>query len=308
MSTFTCVTGVSGSGKSTLLLHTLYAALNRKLNNSKKSPMEYKSINGIHFIDKIIDINQSPIGRTPRSNPATYTGAFTPIRDWFCQLPESKARGYKPGRFSFNVKGGRCETCQGDGVIKIEMHFLPDVYVECDQCKGQRYNRETLEVKYKEKSIADVLNMTVAECADLFKAVPLIRDKMETLKKVGLGYIKVGQQANTLSGGEAQRIKLAKELAKKATGRTFYVLDEPTTGLHIDDVKKLLEVLHELVDNGNTVVVIEHNLDVIKTADWVIDIGPDGGDKGGKLVYEGGIEGILKEKKSYTGQYLKKMI
>ena len=308
MSTFTCVTGVSGSGKSTLLLHTLYAALNRKLNNSKKSPMEYKSINGIHFIDKIIDINQSPIGRTPRSNPATYTGAFTPIRDWFCQLPESKARGYKPGRFSFNVKGGRCETCQGDGVIKIEMHFLPDVYVECDQCKGQRYNRETLEVKYKEKSIADVLNMTVAECADLFKAVPLIRDKMETLKKVGLGYIKVGQQANTLSGGEAQRIKLAKELAKKATGRTFYVLDEPTTGLHIDDVKKLLEVLHELVDNGNTVVVIEHNLDVIKTADWVIDIGPDGGDKGGKLVYEGRVEGILKEKKSYTGQYLKKMI
>ena len=308
LSTFTCVTGVSGSGKSTLLLHTLFAALNRKLNNSQKSPMEYKSINGIHFIDKIIDIDQSPIGRTPRSNPATYTGAFTPIRDWFCQLPESKARGYKPGRFSFNVKGGRCETCQGDGVIKIEMHFLPDVYVECDQCKGKRYNRETLEVKYKDQSIADVLNMTVAECADLFKAVPLIRDKMETLKKVGLGYIKVGQQANTLSGGEAQRIKLAKELAKKATGRTFYVLDEPTTGLHFDDVKKLLEVLHELVDNGNTVVVIEHNLDVIKTADWVLDIGPDGGDKGGKLVYEGKIEGILKEKKSYTGQYLKKII
>ncbi len=308
LSAFTCVTGVSGSGKSTLLLHTLYSALNRKLNNSQKSPMEYKSINGIHFIDKIIDINQSPIGRTPRSNPATYTGAFTPIRDWFCQLPESKARGYKPGRFSFNVKGGRCETCQGDGVIKIEMHFLPDVYVECDQCKGKRYNRETLEVRYKEKSIADVLNMTVTECADLFKAVPLIRDKMETLKKVGLGYIKVGQQANTLSGGEAQRIKLAKELAKKATGRTFYVLDEPTTGLHFDDVKKLLEVLHELVDNGNTVVVIEHNLDVIKTADWILDIGPDGGDKGGKLVYEGNLEGILKEKKSYTGQYLKKMI
>ena len=308
LSTFTCVTGVSGSGKSTLLLHTLYSALNRKLNNSQKSPMEYKSINGIHFIDKIIDIDQSPIGRTPRSNPATYTGAFTPIRDWFCQLPESKARGYKPGRFSFNVKGGRCETCQGDGVIKIEMHFLPDVYVECDQCKGKRYNRETLEVRYKEKSIADVLNMTVTECADLFKAVPLIRDKMETLKKVGLGYIKVGQQANTLSGGEAQRIKLAKELAKKATGRTFYVLDEPTTGLHFDDVKKLLEVLHELVDNGNTVVVIEHNLDVIKTADWILDIGPDGGDKGGKLVYEGELEGILKEKKSYTGQYLKKMI
>ena len=308
LSTLTCVTGVSGSGKSTLLLHTLFAALNRKLNNSQKTPMDYDEINGIHFIDKIIDINQSPIGRTPRSNPATYTGAFTPIRDWFCQLPEAKARGYKPGRFSFNVKGGRCETCQGDGVIKIEMHFLPDVYVECDQCKGQRYNRETLEVKYKDKSIADVLNMTVTECSDLFKAVPLIRDKMETLKKVGLGYIKVGQQANTLSGGEAQRIKLAKELSKKATGRTFYVLDEPTTGLHFDDVKKLLEVLHELVNNGNTVVVIEHNLDVIKTADWILDIGPDGGDKGGELVYEGELEGILKIKNSYTGQYLKKMI
>ena len=308
LSTLTCVTGVSGSGKSTLLLHTLFAALNRKLNNSQKTPMDYDEINGIQFIDKIIDINQSPIGRTPRSNPATYTGAFTPIRDWFCQLPEAKARGYKPGRFSFNVKGGRCETCQGDGVIKIEMHFLPDVYVECDQCKGQRYNRETLEVKYKDKSIADVLNMTVTECSDLFKAVPLIRDKMETLKKVGLGYIKVGQQANTLSGGEAQRIKLAKELSKKATGRTFYVLDEPTTGLHFDDVKKLLEVLHELVNNGNTVVVIEHNLDVIKTADWILDIGPDGGDKGGELVYEGELEGILKIKNSYTGQYLKKMI
>ena len=308
LSTLTCVTGVSGSGKSTLLLHTLFAALNRKLNNSQKTPMDHNEINGIHYIDKIIDINQSPIGRTPRSNPATYTGAFTPIRDWFCQLPEAKARGYKPGRFSFNVKGGRCETCQGDGVIKIEMHFLPDVYVECDQCKGQRYNRETLEVKYKDKSIADVLNMTVTECSDLFKAVPLIRDKMETLKKVGLGYIKVGQQANTLSGGEAQRIKLAKELSKKATGRTFYVLDEPTTGLHFDDVKKLLEVLHELVDNGNTVVVIEHNLDVIKTADWILDIGPDGGDKGGELVYEGELEGILKIKKSYTGKYLKKII
>ena len=308
LSTLTCVTGVSGSGKSTLLLHTLFAALNRKLNNSQKTPMEYDQINGIHYIDKIIDINQSPIGRTPRSNPATYTGAFTPIRDWFCQLPEAKARGYKPGRFSFNVKGGRCETCQGDGVIKIEMHFLPDVYVECDQCKGQRYNRETLEVKYKDKSIADVLNMTVTECSDLFKAVPLIRDKMETLKKVGLGYIKVGQQANTLSGGEAQRIKLAKELSKKATGRTFYVLDEPTTGLHFDDVKKLLEVLHELVENGNTVVVIEHNLDVIKTADWILDIGPDGGDKGGELVYEGELEGILKIKDSYTGKYLKKMM
>ena len=308
LSTLTCVTGVSGSGKSTLLLHTLFAALNRKLNNSQKTPMEYDQINGIHFIDKIIDINQSPIGRTPRSNPATYTGAFTPIRDWFCQLPEAKARGYKPGRFSFNVKGGRCETCQGDGVIKIEMHFLPDVYVECDQCKGQRYNRETLEVKYKDKSIADVLNMTVTECSDLFKAVPLIRDKMETLKKVGLGYIKVGQQANTLSGGEAQRIKLAKELSKKATGRTFYVLDEPTTGLHFDDVKKLLEVLHELVENGNTVVVIEHNLDVIKTADYIVDMGPEGGVKGGKIIAEGKPEDICKVSESYTGRFLKSFL
>ena len=308
LGTLTCVTGVSGSGKSTLTINTLYKAVARDLNGSKSAPAKHKEIKGLKHLDKVIDIDQSPIGRTPRSNPATYTGAFTFIRDWFTGLPESKARGYKPGRFSFNVKGGRCEACEGDGVIKIEMHFLPDVYVECDQCKGKRYNRETLEVRYKEKSIADVLNMTVTECADLFKAVPLIRDKMETLKKVGLGYIKVGQQANTLSGGEAQRIKLAKELAKKATGRTFYVLDEPTTGLHFDDVKKLLEVLHELVDNGNTVVVIEHNLDVIKTADWILDIGPDGGDKGGKLVYEGELEGILKEKKSYTGQYLKKMI
>ena len=308
LSNFICVTGVSGSGKSSLIIDTLYKRLDEYFNKSLNKEESYFNFKGIKNIDKVIDIDQSPIGRTPRSNPATYTGCFTPIRDWYAGLNESAARGYKPGRFSFNVKGGRCETCQGDGVIKIEMHFLPDVYVECDQCKGKRYNRETLEVKYKEKSIADVLNMTVSECADLFKAVPLIRDKMETLKKVGLGYVKVGQQANTLSGGEAQRIKLAKELAKKATGRTFYVLDEPTTGLHFDDVKKLLEVLHELVDNGNTVVVIEHNLDVIKTADWILDIGPDGGDKGGKVVYEGELEGIIKEKKSYTGQYLKKMI
>ena len=302
---FICVTGVSGSGKSTLLFQTLYTALNRSLNNSQSVPMSYKSIEGVHFIDKVININQSPIGRTPRSNPATYTGAFSPIRDWFCGLPESKARGYKPGRFSFNVKGGRCEACQGDGLIKIEMHFLPDVYVQCDQCKGRRYNRETLEIKYKENSISDVLDMTVDEAFELFKAVPSIREKMETLKRVGLGYIKVGQQATTLSGGEAQRIKLAKELAKRATGRTFYVLDEPTTGLHFHDVKKLLSVLHELVDQGNTVAVIEHNLDVIKTSDWIIDIGPDGGDNGGKVVAQGPPEEIIKVKKSYTGEFLK---
>ncbi|MEC9392266.1 MAG: excinuclease ABC subunit UvrA [Pseudomonadota bacterium] len=302
---FICVTGVSGSGKSTLLFQTLYTALNRSLNNSQSVPMSYKSIEGVHFIDKVININQSPIGRTPRSNPATYTGAFSPIRDWFCGLPESKARGYKPGRFSFNVKGGRCEACQGDGLIKIEMHFLPDVYVQCDQCKGKRYNRETLEIKYKENSISDVLDMTVDEAFELFKAVPSIREKMETLKRVGLGYIKVGQQATTLSGGEAQRIKLAKELAKRATGRTFYVLDEPTTGLHFHDVKKLLSVLHELVDQGNTVAVIEHNLDVIKTSDWIIDIGPDGGDNGGKVVAQGPPEEIIKVKKSYTGEFLK---
>src|SRR6056300_652886 len=303
-----CVTGVSGGGKATLTIETLFKTASVNLNGARQTPAPCETVKGLEHLDKVIDIDQRPIGRTPRSNPATYTGAFTPIRDWFAGLPEAKTRGYKPGRFSFNVKGGRCEACQGDGVIKIEMHFLPDVYVECDQCKGQRYNRETLEVKYKDKSIADVLNMTVTECSDLFKAVPLIRDKMETLKKVGLGYIKVGQQANTLSGGEAQRIKLAKELSKKATGRTFYVLDEPTTGLHFDDVKKLLEVLHELVDNGNTVVVIEHNLDVIKTADWILDIGPDGGDKGGDLVYEGELQGILKIKNSCTGQYLKKII
>ena len=305
---FICVTGVSGSGKSTLLFQTLYRAMNRTLNNSQNSPMKYDSIDGMHLIDKIININQSPIGRTPRSNPATYTGAFSPIRDWFCGLPESKARGYKPGRFSFNVKGGRCEACQGDGLIKIEMHFLPDVYVQCDQCKGKRYNRETLEIKYRENSISDVLEMTVDEAHELFKAVPSIREKMETLKRVGLGYIKVGQQATTLSGGEAQRIKLAKELAKKATGRTFYVLDEPTTGLHFHDVKKLLSVLHELVDQGNTVAIIEHNLDVIKTSDWIIDVGPEGGDNGGLIVAQGTPEEIIKTKKSYTGKFLKEIM
>ena len=304
---FICVTGVSGSGKSTLLFQTLYRAMNRALNNSQSSPMKYDSIEGMHLIDKVININQSPIGRTPRSNPATYTGAFSPIRDWFCGLPESKARGYKPGRFSFNVKGGRCEACQGDGLIKIEMHFLPDVYVQCDQCKGKRYNRETLEIKYRDNSISDVLEMTVDEAHELFKAVPSIREKMETLKRVGLGYIKVGQQATTLSGGEAQRIKLAKELAKKATGRTFYVLDEPTTGLHFHDVKKLLSVLHELVDQGNTVAIIEHNLDVIKTSDWIIDVGPEGGDNGGLIVAQGIPDKIIKTKNSYTGKFLKEI-
>jgi excinuclease ABC subunit A len=308
LGTFICLTGVSGSGKSTLLLYTLYNAINRMINKSQKTAMKYEKIDGVHFVDKIININQSPIGRTPRSNPATYTGAFSPIRDWYCGLPQSKARGYKPGRFSFNVKGGRCEACQGDGLIKIEMHFLPDVYVECDQCKGKRYNRETLEIKYKGRSIADILNMTVDEAYKLFKAVPSIRDKMETLQRVGLGYIKVGQQANTLSGGEAQRVKLSKELSKRATGRTFYVLDEPTTGLHFHDIKKLLNVLHDLVDQGNTVVVIEHNLDVIKTADWIIDIGPEGGDNGGKIIGQGTPEKIATLKSSYTGQFLKNVL
>ena len=272
---------MSGGGKSTLLIDTLYKAVARRLNNAREHPGEHDSIEGLEHLDKVIDIDQSPIGRTPRSNPATYTGAFTPIREWFAGLPEAKARGYQPGRFSFNVKGGRCEACQGDGVIKIEMHFLPDVYVTCDECKGKRYNRETLEVKFKDKSIADVLDMTVEEGADFFKAVPSIRDKLETLARVGLGYIHIGQQATTLSGGEAQRIKLAKELSRRATGRTLYILDEPTTGLHFHDVAKLLEVLHELADAGNTVVVIEHNLEVIKTADWIIDMGPEGGDGGG---------------------------
>jgi excinuclease ABC subunit A len=304
---FTCVTGVSGGGKSTLLIETIYKAVARKLSGSRDAPAEHDRLEGLEHIDKIIDIDQSPIGRTPRSNPATYTGAFTPIREWFAGLPEARARGYAPGRFSFNVKGGRCEACQGDGVIKIEMHFLPDVYVTCDQCKGKRYNRETLEVKFKGKSIADVLDMTVEEAAEFFKAVPSIRDKMETLARVGLGYIHVGQQATTLSGGEAQRIKLAKELSRRATGRTLYILDEPTTGLHFHDVAKLLEVLHELVDQGNTVAVIEHNLEVIKTADWLIDLGPEGGDGGGRIVVAGRPEAVAKCKDSYTGRFLKEL-
>ncbi|WP_373503495.1 excinuclease ABC subunit UvrA [Aestuariivirga sp.] len=305
---FTCVTGVSGGGKSTLLIDTVYKAAARKLMGTREAPAEHDRIEGLELLDKIIDIDQSPIGRTPRSNPATYTGAFTPIRDWFAGLPEAKARGYEPGRFSFNVKGGRCETCQGDGVIKIEMHFLPDVYVTCDECHGHRYNRETLEIKFKDKSIADVLDMTVSEGADFFRAVPSVRDKMETLERVGLGYIKVGQQATTLSGGEAQRVKLAKELSRRATGRTLYLLDEPTTGLHFHDVKKLLEVLHELVDQGNSVVVIEHNLEVIKTADWIIDLGPEGGDGGGEIVVAGTPEDVARDKRSYTGHYLKDVL
>ncbi len=305
---FTCVTGVSGGGKSTLLIDTLYRALARKLNNASEAAAPHDRIEGLEHIDKIIDIDQSPIGRTPRSNPATYTGAFTPIREWFAGLPESKARGYEPGRFSFNVKGGRCEACQGDGVIKIEMHFLPDVYVTCDVCKGKRYNRETLEVLFKGKSIADVLDMTVEEAAEFFKAVPRVRETFKTLQRVGLDYIHVGQQATTLSGGEAQRVKLAKELSKRATGRTLYILDEPTTGLHFHDVAKLLEVLHELVAQGNSVVVIEHNLEVIKTADWVIDLGPEGGDGGGEIVAWGPPEEIVKAPRSYTGKFLKPVL
>ncbi|MFA6265219.1 MAG: excinuclease ABC subunit UvrA [Pseudolabrys sp.] len=305
---FTAITGVSGGGKSTLLVDTLYASVARKLNGASLAPAPHDRIEGLEHIDKIIDIDQSPIGRTPRSNPATYTGAFTPIREWFAGLPEAKARGYEPGRFSFNVKGGRCEACQGDGVIKIEMHFLPDVYVTCDVCKGKRYNRETLDVLFKGKSIADVLDMTVEEALEFFKAVPRVRDVLALLHRVGLDYVKVGQQATTLSGGEAQRIKLAKELSKRSTGRTLYILDEPTTGLHFHDVAKLLEVLHELVEGGNTVVVIEHNLEVIKTADWVIDLGPEGGDGGGEIVAAGTPEDIVKEKRSYTGQYLKPVL
>ncbi len=305
LATFTCVTGVSGGGKSTLIIETLQKVLSRKLMKAQTVPAPYESIEGLQHLDKVIDIDQSPIGRTPRSNPATYTGAFGPIRDWFAGLPEAKQRGYKPGRFSFNVKGGRCEACQGDGVIKIEMHFLPDVYVTCDTCKGKRYNRETLEVLYKGKSIADVLDMTVEEAETFFTAVPSIRTKMETLNRVGLSYIKVGQQANTLSGGEAQRVKLAKELSKRSTGRTLYILDEPTTGLHFEDVRKLLEVLHELVDNGNSVVVIEHNLDVIKTADWIIDLGPEGGDGGGRIVAAGTPEEVATVEESWTGKFLK---
>ena len=305
---FTCITGVSGGGKSTLLIDTLYKAIARRLNGANEAPAPFDRIEGIEHLDKIIDIDQSPIGRTPRSNPATYTGAFTPIREWFAGLPESKARGYEPGRFSFNVKGGRCEACQGDGVIKIEMHFLPDVYVTCDVCKGKRYNRETLEVLFRGKSIADVLDMTVEEALEFFKAVPRVRDVLTLLHRVGLDYIHVGQQATTLSGGEAQRVKLAKELSKRATGRTLYILDEPTTGLHFHDVAKLLEVLHELVETGNTVVVIEHNLEVIKTADWIIDLGPEGGDGGGEIVAAGTPEDIVREKRSYTGQFLKPVL
>ncbi|PHP65036.1 excinuclease ABC subunit A [Zhengella mangrovi] len=308
LGTFTCVTGVSGGGKSTFLIETLFRAASRRIMGARENPAPHDRIEGLEHIDKVIDIDQSPIGRTPRSNPATYTGAFTPIRDWFAGLPEAKARGYQPGRFSFNVKGGRCEACQGDGVIKIEMHFLPDVYVTCDVCHGKRYNRETLEVAYKGKSIADVLDMTVEEGAAFFAAVPAIRDKLETLARVGLGYIHVGQQATTLSGGEAQRIKLAKELSRKATGRTLYILDEPTTGLHFHDVAKLLEVLHQLVEQGNTVVVIEHNLEVIKTADWILDLGPEGGDGGGELVASGTPEDIAAEPRSHTGAYLKDLL
>ncbi len=306
---FTCITGVSGSGKSTLILQTLYHALNLTLNNkARKAPKAFKSYKGVELIDKIIDIDQSPIGRTPRSNPATYTGAFGPIRDWFTSLPESKTRGYKPGRFSFNVKGGRCEACEGDGVITYEMHFLPDVYIQCDECKGTRYNRETLEIKFKDKNIADVLDMSVDEGCEYFENISNIKTKLLTLKKVGLGYIKIGQQATTLSGGEAQRIKLAKELSKRSTGRTMYILDEPTTGLHQHDIKKLLEILHTFVKLGNTVVVIEHNLDVIKTADYIVDMGPEGGVKGGNIIAEGKPEEIVKIKGSYTGEFLKSLL
>ena len=304
----TCVTGVSGGGKSTLVLETLWKSLARSLHRAREIPAPHKSIEGIELLDKVVDIDQSPIGRTPRSNPATYTGAFTPIRDWFAGLPESKARGYAPGRFSFNVKGGRCEACQGDGVLKIEMHFLPDVYVTCDSCKGARYNRETLDIKWRGKSIADVLDMTVEEGVDYFQAVPSIRDKLQTMLRVGLGYVRIGQQATTLSGGEAQRVKLSKELSKRATGKTIYILDEPTTGLHFEDIAKLLEVLHELVDNGNTVIVIEHNLDVVKTADHVIDMGPEGGDGGGQMVAKGTPEEVAMVDASHTGRYLKPMI
>ena len=305
---FVCVTGVSGGGKSTLTIETLFKTAATRLNGARETPAPCETIKGFEHLDKVIDIDQRAIGRTPRSNPATYTGAFTPIRDWFAGLPEAKARGYQPGRFSFNVKGGRCEACQGDGLIKIEMHFLPDVYVTCETCKGARYNRETLEIKFKNKSIADVLDMTVEDAQSFFQAVPSIREKMDALVQVGLGYIKVGQQATTLSGGEAQRVKLSKELSRRATGRTLYILDEPTTGLHFEDVRKLLEVLHELVEQGNTVVVIEHNLDVIKTADWIIDIGPEGGDGGGQIVAVGTPEDVAKVEASHTGRYLKQML
>jgi excinuclease ABC subunit A len=305
---FTCVTGVSGSGKSTLVNETLYHALSRHLYKSKLVPGGHDGIDGLERVDKVIDVDQSPIGRTPRSNPATYTGLFTPIRDLFSNLPESQMRGYEPGRFSFNVKGGRCEACSGDGLVKIEMHFLPDVYVPCDVCRGRRYNRETLDVYYKGKNIADVLDMTVEEALEFFDAVPRIKRKLKTLNDVGLGYIHLGQSATTLSGGEAQRVKLATELSKRQTGSTFYILDEPTTGLHFEDVRVLLDVLHRLVDKGNTVVVIEHNLEVVKTADWVIDLGPEGGEGGGEIVIEGTPEEVAACEASYTGRYLAGML
>jgi excinuclease ABC subunit A len=299
---------VSGGGKSTLVLETLWKSLARNLHKAREIPAPHKVIYGAEFLDKVVDIDQSPIGRTPRSNPATYTGAFTPIREWFAGLPEAKARGYALGRFSFNVKGGRCEACQGDGLIKIEMHFLPDIYVTCDSCKGRRYNRETLEITWRGKSIADILDMTVEEGVDYFKAVPSIREKLETMLRVGLGYVRIGQQATTLSGGEAQRVKLSKELSRRATGRTIYILDEPTTGLHFHDIAKLLEVLQELVEQGNSVIVIEHNMDVIKTADWIIDLGPEGGDGGGYIVAEGTPEQVAKVADSHTGTYLARVL
>ena len=305
---FTCITGVSGSGKSSLIIDTVYPVLNNLINKTKYKEGLYNKVENAHYIDKIINITQSPIGRTPRSNPVTYTGTFAPIRDWFALLPESKARGYKSGRFSFNVVGGRCEACSGDGVKKVEMHFLSDVYVKCEQCNGKRFNEETLEVKYKDKNIADVLDMSVEEAYNFFEVIPSIANKLKMLIKVGLGYIKIGQSANTLSGGEAQRIKIAKELAKKATGKTIYILDEPTTGLHFDDVKKLIDVLQELTNGGNTVIVIEHNLDILKCADWIIDLGRDGGNRGGEILIQGEPEKISDEKKSYTGNYLKKVL
>jgi excinuclease ABC subunit A len=304
----TCVTGVSGSGKSTLVIDTLHKVLGQRLYRSREKAGAVRDVRGLEYLDKVINIDQSPIGRTPRSNPATYTAVFSDIRDLFSNLPESKLRGYKPGRYSFNVKGGRCEACSGDGIIKIEMHFLPDVYVECEVCKGARYNRETLEVHFKGKSIADVLDMTVSQALEFMGAIPRIKNKLATLDEVGLGYIKLGQAATTLSGGEAQRVKLSKELSKRATGRTIYILDEPTTGLHFHDIAKLLEVIQRLVEAGNTIVIIEHNLDVIKTADWIIDLGPEGGDRGGEIVATGTPEQVAKVTKSYTGQYLRKML
>jgi excinuclease ABC subunit A len=304
----TCVTGVSGSGKSTLVIDTLHKVLSQRLYKSKEKAGAVRDIRGLEALDKVINIDQSPIGRTPRSNPSTYTGVFTDIRDLFAQLSESRIRGYKPGRYSFNVKGGRCEACTGDGIIKIEMHFLPDVYVQCEVCKGARYNRETLEVRYKGKSIAEVLDMTVSQAVQFMENIPRIRSKLKTLEEVGLGYIKLGQSATTLSGGEAQRVKLAKELAKRATGRTIYILDEPTTGLHFADIRKLLEVLDRLVEGGNTIVIIEHNLDVIKTADYIIDLGPEGGDRGGEVIATGTPEKVTRITRSYTGQFLRKFL